>query len=382
MQAGNVFRKVGILSGHSGTPEAPRVTRTLRDVPRNEDFENKVTAKLDRIHRHILDTSNDLRAELPIIIRQAVQEELSQALVATQPSKYDATQVSHADEEIAALTANNVMLQRKLEEQERIAENLRADLSKKTNQARKLHEIILQSGQDSPDIADADVEKKFGELCYAILHIVNRHFSGAEGRTHAKQLHDLSKDDRILCLRSTLADAIYQKFFRSSVRLFGLDESREKAQVELEGKLIERQVPKIDVDEWRVKTVKVCRAMQLKKAYNYPHLVADALFSNFEDYHTGRDKEGRPAARQEMYDLCARAFELSLTLRESKSKFEWGQGEAPSAIDPTQVEPIGPYNMKSNFEQARPVRVMFGPVWKIVDGDPILLKKGEVLNGK
>ena len=82
-----------------------------------------------------------------------------------------------------------------------------------------------------------------------------------------------------------------------------------------------------------------------------------------------------------MYDLCQKAFELALLLRSTNSVFEWGQTVAPSEVPLTDTELIGPYNMKAGGSQAKPVRVMFGPVWKVVDGERILLRKGEILEG-
>ena len=83
-----------------------------------------------------------------------------------------------------------------------------------------------------------------------------------------------------------------------------------------------------------------------------------------------------------MDELCSKAFNLALMLRESTSKFEWAQSEEPGSIPPNDMELIGPYNSKtSTARELKLVRVMFGPLWKIVDGERITLRKGEVLNG-
>ena len=82
-----------------------------------------------------------------------------------------------------------------------------------------------------------------------------------------------------------------------------------------------------------------------------------------------------------MVTLCNEALELALTLREGKAVFEWGQGEPPSNIPLSDTDIINNFNMKSKTGQSKPVRVLFGPVWKIVDGERILERKGELLVG-
>ncbi len=135
-----------------------------------------------------------------------------------------------------------------------------------------------------------------------------------------------------------------------------------------------------DVIDWRIKTVKVCRAMQLKKsAYRWKEL-AEALCKELRECAT-TDKDRRIAAKEDMEDLCHKAFELALTLRESTSTMLWGQGEAPSSVPLSDTELIGPYNMRSGGGHLKPVRVLFGPVWKVVDGERMLIKKGEILDG-
>ena len=123
---------------------------------------------------------------------------------------------------------------------ERQVTNSNMDLVRKNKEARKLHAIILQTSQDSSEVSDEDITARFGNLNYGILHFVNKHFAGMGAKTSLKKLNSLSKDDRMFYLRAKLADGIYDEFFHPSVKLFGLDEMREKAQLELEETLTEQ----------------------------------------------------------------------------------------------------------------------------------------------
>ena len=79
--------------------------------------------------------------------------------------------------------------------------------------------------------------------------------------------------------------------------------------------------------------------------------------------------------------LCGKAFDLALSLRGCKARYEWRHGLAPSLVPRSDMELIGPFNVHSPSAPLRPVRVLFGPVYKVVEGDSIVLHKGEVLNG-
>lgn len=142
--------------------------------------------------------------------------------------------------QIDDLTAKCKSLMDLKEVQDRKIDNLSIDLNKKTRENRKLHEIIIQSGQDSAGASDDDIIKDFGDLNYGIMRIVKKHFAASGVKTKWKQYNSLRPDDRDLWLRALIADRMYTQLFHPTARLFGLNEEREKPQIELESKLLER----------------------------------------------------------------------------------------------------------------------------------------------
>ena len=150
-------------------------------------------------------------------------------------AQINSVQISEAQEKIAQLSNQNETLAKQVEQLQRQVGSLNLDLNKKRDEARKLHEIILQSSQDSPDVSDEEVSKRFGELNYDIQRIINRHF------LNLRRFNDLAKDDRIFYLRSKIAQQIYQDLFGPSVKIFGVDLERERHLEALECKLLERK---------------------------------------------------------------------------------------------------------------------------------------------
>lgn len=121
--------------------------------------------------------------------------------------------------------------------------------------------------------------------------------------------------------------------------------------------------------------------MSLKKRLYRPHRLADGLFEELEEVRTAADKEAWSLAKDEIEDLCLKGFQLALKLRACTARYEWSQGAGPASLPFSDVELIGPFNAHNNAPQLRPVRVLFGTIYKVVDGDRIVLRKGDVLNG-
>ena len=82
-----------------------------------------------------------------------------------------------------------------------------------------------------------------------------------------------------------------------------------------------------------------------------------------------------------MRALCIKGLELALILRETAATFEWGQGEALGKMPLTDTDVIPNFSMKSRSGLSKPVRILFGPLWKVVDGERILERKGDMLSG-
>jgi len=120
--------------------------------------------------------------------------------------------------------------------------------------------------------------------------------------------------------------------------------------------------------------------MSLKKRLYRAHYLSLNLCEELKDSRVAADSEAWETTKSEMNDLCEKAFELALSLRGCKARYKWSQG-VPASHPASDIELIGPFNVSNNVAELKPVRVLFGPVYKVVDGDSILLRKGDVLNG-
>ena len=60
------------------------------------------------------------------------------------------------------------------------------------------------------------------------------------------------------------------------------------------------------------------------------------------------------------------------------AEYEWGQMAPPDSFNEADVDRIEPYNPKEG-PAGRPARVLFGPLYKRVDGMLVLLRNGTVL---
>lgn len=124
--------------------------------------------------------------------------------------------------------------------------------------------------------------------------------------------------------------------------------------------------------------------MKSKSRLDRCYGLADDFCKNFKDFIPSPDPESQKDKRaDDMEELCAKAFELALMLREASAKYDWGQDVKPESMPAAAMELIGPYNVKGNGGgKTMPVRVLFGPVWKIEDGEHIVMRKGDVLEGE
>lgn len=57
----------------------------------------------------------------------------------------------------------------------------------------------------------------------------------------------------------------------------------------------------------------------------------------------------------------------------------WNQEAQPASLSMTDIDLIENYNVGAKGPTNKPTKIMFGPVYKLVDGLPILLKSGTVL---
>lgn len=78
--------------------------------------------------------------------------------------------------------------------------------------------------------------------------------------------------------------------------------------------------------------------------------------------------------------LCDFAFNLAISIRMCRPEFLWDQSAPPSTFTDALVEWIDGFD-SNNFQPGEPAKVLFGPVYKIVDGERVTLRTGEVLRG-
>jgi hypothetical protein len=128
--------------------------------------------------------------------------------------------------------------------------------------------------------------------------------------------------------------------------------------------------------------VKVAKVMSLKKRLYRPDRLSDFLCEELKEIRTSTDPGEGKLTTDDLDSACQKAFDLALKLRSCKARFEWRQDAGPTSIPPGDVEAIGTLNIHNASSQPRAVRVLFGPVYKIVEGGSILLRKGEVLNSE
>lgn len=131
-----------------------------------------------------------------------------------------------------------------------------------------------------------------------------------------------------------------------------------------------------DITEWRIATVKVAAKMNLKKSHNAAWKAADDLAEELEKMFFVTDTD---AAESDITQLCTSAFDLGLRLRGNRGVYEWRQAAKPESLPPVDMELTGPWAASDDRAPLRPTRVMFGPLYKIVEGEVILLRHGDVL---
>ena len=280
---------------------------------------------------------------------------------------------------------------------------LQAQLDSQIKDNKKLHKIIQESGRDESGALDPDITQQFTELYNRILQLVKGHFSFQGSRTSIGKRYDrLSNDDRDLWLRARITDTVYEHFFAPSAQLFGMKKEREEALMELEQKFIERQgvyisltalntlevliicsltVSNSDIIDWRVQTVKM--ATKAFKDRRARYRVDDLFHSLCEEFKplSSPGVQAWKRAQDAVDDLANMAFDLAITLRASKSTYEWTQKWRPSAVPGAEFERISGFNLRNKTTPVKPVLILFGSLVKIDNGERNVLRMGDLLEG-
>ena len=98
-------------------------------------------------------------------------------------------------------------------------------------------------------------------------------------------------------------------------------------------------------------------------------------------HKTGSHGKDWPSAKKAVDALFESVFGLALSLRRCKEEYEWSQTVSPASLHETDIERIDDYNLGAKGPTGRPVKILFGPVYKRVDGMPVILRHGRVLFG-
>lgn len=77
--------------------------------------------------------------------------------------------------------------------------------------------------------------------------------------------------------------------------------------------------------------------------------------------------------------LCRSAFNVALSIRTCRAEYMWHQRVPPALLQDKHYQRIENYNIGPQGPTGRPTKVLFGPVYKLVDDMPVLLRSGIVL---
>ncbi len=86
-------------------------------------------------------------------------------------------------------------------------------------------------------------------------------------------------------------------------------------------------------------------------------------------------------AKDAIVELYRSAYELALALRSCRAEFTWDQAVPLNSLNTDDVVRIPNYNIGPGKSTGQPKKILFGPVYKHVDGNQVLLKGGTVLYG-
>lgn len=147
--------------------------------------------------------------------------------------------------EITELNAKNTKLQNqnvKLEKDLQILEATMVQKSKDSDfKMKKLHQIIIESGQNSYAPDDDFVTSEFTSLNNSIMRIVKKHYTYPVKTLpkSAKWRHYLeySPENRELFLRSIIADRLYKSFHAPEAGVYGLDKDTDVEMDDFEWKM-------------------------------------------------------------------------------------------------------------------------------------------------
>lgn len=277
-----------------------------------------------------------------------------------------------------------------------------------TREIERLTRIIIEAGISNDKYDDDTVRVMFRDLEGAIQHLVTRHFNAdvLESQNvwpEYKQLRQL--EDRDSWLQAHIAREIARSIISDQAEpCFGLPETYEEDMCRLEQFLDEmdgkcrctneqclpghaaRFYNTVDHDEltkWRQQSLSVSElAMKDSKAdgmkrrvsaaYDIRRHLECAANSCLEDKVTEKTMEA-------VDYLLDKPNDIALALRSCSASYCWQQLVVPAKLNRQATEQIHGFGTGLSNTGGGPVEILFGPVYKQVEGEDVLLRKGKVL---
>lgn len=88
----------------------------------------------------------------------------------------------------------------------------------------------------------------------------------------------------------------------------------------------------------------------------------------------------RRSAEDGLRALARFAYDLALQMRQCRTRYDWAQAAKVDSFDEVDFDRIEEYNTRAEDISGSAPRVLFGPLYKHVDGrQRVLLRKGVIL---
>lgn len=135
-------------------------------------------------------------------------------------------------------------------------------------------------------------------------------------------------------------------------------------------------MPESDITTWRVATITAATKTDMS-------WLDEALTPMTRDLFRAASTEvvieNHPACLADMLDLVKCAWQVAVKLRNGKAVYSWCQF-VPNEGDSMPENDIDyiPWDVKDPAASLEP-RILFGPVYKVVNDDLLLIRKGEIL---
>ncbi|KAG7006536.1 hypothetical protein G7Y79_00014g037110 [Physcia stellaris] len=250
---------------------------------------------------------------------------------------------------------------------------LEHELVEKKKELGKLHSMIVRSRPESDAFDDHHFTMAFGTLQANIQNTVKGHFDGTLARSELEPLNSVTKpDDRDLFLQSYIAKLVAWGYFSQDAGVFGLERDAEESQARFETQLRKHEVSSEEITNWRIQTIKIGKKLNSPRSVGLTRDLT-GLPDKILSHKRQRAKEG-------LRTLARFAYDLALQMRQCRTRYEWAQTAKVDSFDEADFDRIEDYNTEAEERAGSASRVLFGPLYKHVDGrQRVLLRKGVVL---